>query len=69
MFITDKYTKESGSAIIKLKPGYLQTLNLGEHTLTVVFEEGNEVTVKFYVKQKSSNKESKTYAIPRTGIE
>ena len=33
------YTKESGSVIIKLEPEYLETLELGKHTLTSRFDD------------------------------
>ena len=43
------YTKESGSVIIKLKPEYLETLSVGNHTLTAEFDDGNDPTVSFKV--------------------
>jgi len=43
------YTAESGSVIVKLKPGYLNTLSSGEHTITVTFDDGNKATAKFSV--------------------
>ena len=58
------YTTEEGSIIIKLKPSYLETLSVGEHTLTALFEDGNSVTVKFYVRNKIQ-----PYPIPVTGVE
>ena len=58
------YITKEGSIIIKLKPEYLETLSLGEHTLTALFADGNSVTVKFYVIEKS-----KPYIIPKTGVE
>ncbi len=47
------YTKESGSVIIKLKPEYLETLALGEHTLTAQFDDGNgAASAKFKIDEK-----------------
>lgn len=43
------YTAEPGSVIVKLKPAYLETLSAGEHTLTALFDDGNNVTVNFKV--------------------
>ena len=45
----DNYTSESGSTIITLKRSYLETLNVGEHTLKVAFKDGAEVETKFEV--------------------
>ena len=55
---------EKGSIIVKLKPSYLETLSVGEHTLTAMFKDGNNVTVKFYVRKKKQ-----PYPIPITGVE
>ena len=38
------YEAKEGSVIIDLKPTYLETLSVGEHTLNVVFEDGNVET-------------------------
>ena len=43
------YTYEEGSVIIKLKPSYLETLSIGKHTLTAMFDRGNDVTVEFTI--------------------
>ena len=55
------YTKESGSVVIKLKPTYLETLALGEHTLKVQFNDGS-ASAQFTVAVKSAGDgtESKT---------
>ncbi|MBQ9911438.1 MAG: hypothetical protein IJM49_00240 [Firmicutes bacterium] len=45
----DAYTKEAGSVIIKLQPQYLETLSEGQHTLTAVFDDGDDPTVSFRV--------------------
>lgn len=39
----DCYTAESGSTVITLKAGYLETLAAGEHTLTVLYTNGEAV--------------------------
>ena len=50
------YTKESGSVVIKLKPTYLETLALGDHTLKVQFNDGS-ASAKFTVADKSAGGE------------
>ena len=47
------YTKESGSVVIKLKPTYLETLALGDHTLKVQFNDGS-ASARFTVADKSA---------------
>lgn len=44
------YTAVSGSVIVTLKPDYLDTLSAGDHSLTSLFEDGNNVTVSFTVR-------------------
>ena len=51
--ITD-YTSEEGSTIINLSKEYLSSLDEGEHTLKVVFNNGESSTTKFIV-SKASN--------------
>lgn len=54
------YTVKSGSTIVELKNDYLKTLSAGEHTLTVVYEDG-QCETKFNVKAISdSQDDSKT---------
>lgn len=60
----DDYTAEIGSTKITLKPGYLGTLSVGEHTLTIVSTDG-EATAKFKVVA-ASHAEVKS---PETGYE
>ena len=55
------YTAERGSVIIKLNPSYLDTLEIGPHILTAVFDNGNNPSVNFFIQDK--------YRIPTTGIE
>ena len=50
------YIKESGSVIVKLKPEYLETLALGEHTLTAQFDDGNSsASASFIVAQEEKD--------------
>lgn len=44
------YTAGSGSVIIKLKAEYLKTLSSGSHTLTVQFDDGDDVSAQFVIK-------------------
>ena len=53
------YTAESGSVIITLKPEFLETLSVGEHTLTAMFIDGEDVTVPFTVSEKNSQPDDK----------
>ena len=53
------YTAESGSVIITLKPEFLETLSVGEHTLTAMFTDGEDVTVPFTVSEKNSQPDNK----------
>lgn len=43
------YTYNAGSVIINLNSGYLQTLAAGEHTLTAMFDDGEDVTIGFTI--------------------
>jgi hypothetical protein len=43
------YTAEPGSVIVKLKPAYLETLAVGEHTLTAMFDDAGSVDARFEV--------------------
>lgn len=45
------YVSESGSTVICFKQSYLDTLNIGEHTLKVAFGDGAEVETKFNVEK------------------
>ena len=60
--VTD-FLAESGSVIVKLNPAYLETLSVGEHTLTAQFDDGDDVTVKFTIKEKAAE-EKKTDTTP-----
>ena len=43
------YTYSAGSVIVNLNPGYLQTLSAGDHTLTAMFDDGDDVTTGFTI--------------------
>ena len=43
------YTAEPGSVVVKLKPAYLESLAVGEHTLTAMFDDAGNVDASFEV--------------------
>ncbi len=47
----DNYTVASGSTVITLKPAYLDTLSLGDHTITVLYTDGEAVGTFTIVKK------------------
>ncbi|MBQ9020973.1 MAG: hypothetical protein IJ113_03010, partial [Eggerthellaceae bacterium] len=51
---SSNYIAESGSVVVKLKPAYLETLAVGEHTITALFDDGNSASAKFTVVAKKS---------------
>ena len=59
-----KYYKEEGSVIVKLKPAFLETLSVGKHTLTAMFDDGIDPTVNFIVAEKGV---VPPYIPPKTG--
>ncbi len=71
------YTVKDGSIIISLQPAYLETLSLGEHKITAVFDGEKFVNVSFSILEKdkeekkddSSRKSTNRYVAPRTGVE
>ena len=52
------FTAVSGSVEVTPEVSFLETLSLGEHTLTALFEDGNDVTVGFTVKEKKKSSQS-----------
>ena len=48
------YTAVSGSVVLTLKPEYLETLSVGQHSLTVMFDDADAVTVSFSVTEKEA---------------
>ena len=77
--LSDKaYTAEAGSVVATLKASYLDTLGVGEHTLTAQFDDADDVDVTFTVAteeepapapepKKDDAKPSKGKALPQTG--
>lgn len=45
----DQFTASEGSVIIEIIPEFLETLTVGEHTLTIKFENNVSVTTKFTI--------------------
>lgn len=56
---SDNFTAEKGSVIISIIPELLETLSVGEHTLTIKFENSVSYSTKFVVKAASD--------VPATG--
>lgn len=54
----NNYTSEEGSTIIKLKKNFVDTLDEGEHTLTVLFNDNNVATTSFTVTRNSDDKDN-----------
>lgn len=54
---TENYTSKSGSTIVTLKKEYLNTLSVGKHTLTFVYNDG-ECSTEFEVKVANTNPEN-----------
>ncbi len=71
------YDFAQGSVIITIKPEYLETLSVGEHTLTAVImvpeRDDMKTDAKFTIVEKSSGGTSDSstpvYRLPKTGIE
>ena len=59
---SNNYTYSAGSVIINLKPEYLQTLSVGQHTLTAMFDDGGDVTVNFTIVAAAQNTPTPTPA-------
>lgn len=56
LLTVDKYTTASGSTVITLKKDYLDTLSVGKHILTVVYNDG-ECSTEFEIKVTQSGSE------------
>ena len=50
------WTVKRGSVIVSLQPSYLSTLPTGKHTLTAVFDDGNDVDASFTIAAKAQPK-------------
>lgn len=59
------FSYSKGSLLIRLHDSFLNTLSEDEHTLKVVFPDGEASTI-FYVTKRS---EKPRYVIPLTGVE
>ena len=62
----DLYDAEPGSVVVSVIPEYLQTLSVGEHTLTAVFTDGT-ATAKFTVVAAPEPTPAQPTVLPRTG--
>ncbi|MBR2789060.1 MAG: hypothetical protein IKD70_00375 [Eggerthellaceae bacterium] len=49
------YTAESGSVVVTLKATYLETLSAGDHTLSAMFDDGEDATADFSVVRDTPN--------------
>ena len=65
------YTALPGSVIMQLQPAYLETLSLGEHSITALFDDAPDATARFSIAAESSSdnnsSNSSEKAIPVTG--
>ena len=62
----DLYDAEPGSVVVSVIPEYLQTLSVGEHTLTAVFTDGT-ASAKFTVVAAPEPTPAQPTVLPRTG--
>ena len=62
------YDLSEGSIIVALKPSFLKNLSLGNHTLTLEFDDGS-IRTKFTIKKEKDKSVSPGYKFPLTGIE
>lgn len=75
----ENYESYSGSTVVRLKSSYLEMLKVGEHTMTALFDDGNDPEVTFTIRKKDDRKddekeedkkqESRQYTAPKTGVE
>ena len=61
------YDSESGSTIINIHHDYLKTLETGEHTLAIAFNDGGIATARFIIAEKEKEKEKEPIAAPDSG--
>ena len=59
---SNNYELSSGSVIVALKPAFLNRLSVGTHTLTAKFNDGDDVTISFNIKDRS-------YTVPNTSVD
>lgn len=71
-YINDKDAKISeGSLIVSLNSDYLETLDVGDHTITAQINDSIKATANFTIVKASSSKKTSTtpLPVPNTGIE
>ncbi|MBR7020496.1 MAG: LPXTG cell wall anchor domain-containing protein [Lachnospiraceae bacterium] len=56
---TINYNAAAGSLVLTLTAEYLESLALGEHTLTALFDDGNDVDAHFTIVEKTEDPEQK----------
>ena len=61
---SNEYSFKPGSVVIDLKADYLNKLSVGKHTLTAMFDDGDDVTVEFTIKEKASEGGKKSDTTP-----
>ena len=61
---SNDYSFKPGSVVIDLKADYLNKLSVGKHTLTAMFDDGDDVTVEFTIKEKASEGGKKSDTTP-----
>ena len=52
---TTEFTTEKGSVIVKLKPSFLETLKVGEHTIRTFYSDGGTAAGTFKIANDSSD--------------
>ncbi len=60
------YTTQRGSIIVTLKQAFLDTLSVGNHTITAMFDDSDPITMTFSVTKKAGTAGSRS-AVPNTG--
>ena len=60
------YTAEAGSVIIRLHPQYLNTLSVGEHVLTALFDDGSSDTAHFTITEPKKDDTKPDSKVPDT---
>ncbi|MBR3761252.1 MAG: right-handed parallel beta-helix repeat-containing protein [Lachnospiraceae bacterium] len=52
------YTLKEGSTIVTFKESYLETLSVGEHTVTLVYQDGNSIDSKLTILEQPANEDT-----------
>lgn len=63
----NQYTAAKGSAIITINKSFLDTLAVGNHTLTVTFTDGGSITIDYEVKAPAAAPQAAAQAVQATG--